>query len=111
MPTDRAAMPGGEASDQAPIHVLASLCRGDWVAIGLNVGAIVMTVAFTITLHLFEKHNRDVEEAAQIKNPYDGFMSATFWASIAFTVVLAGAVAYQVALQLRAAKALRRIER
>ena len=78
-------------------HVLSSLCQSDWVSIGLNVAAAAMAVSFAVSLHLFETHQRHVERVASIRNPYDGFMSFTFWASVASAVALVGVVVYQIA--------------
>lgn len=90
--------------DAPPLHVLTPLCRNTWVAIALNVATVVVTVAFATSIHLLGVHQRAVEKAAGMKNPYDGFMTFTFWSSIVFAIVLAGVVVYQVIHRLRTSK-------
>lgn len=97
--------------EEVPLHLLTSMCRNEWIAIGFNVATVVITVAFAFTLYFFMTHNRTVEELAKIKNPYDGFISVTFWSTIVFAVVLVGVVAYQIVHRIRSSRKIKRLER
>lgn len=97
--------------EYVPLHLLTSMCRDEWLAIGFNIATTVITVAFAVTLHFFVLHNQRVEKLAKIKNPYDGFMSVTFWSTVVFAVALTVLVIYQVVHRLRATRKIERLER
>ena len=97
--------------EEVPLHLLTSMCRNEWIAIGFNIATAVITVAFAFTLHFFMEHNRTVEKLAKIKNPYDGFISVTFWSTVVFAVVLVGVVIYQIVHRIRATHKIKRLER
>lgn len=90
--------------EEAPLHLLTSMCHNEWLAIGFNIATTVVTIAFAVTLHLFVVHNQQVEKLAKIKNPYDGFMSVTFWSTVGFAVALTALVIYQVIHRLRTSR-------
>ena len=94
---------------EVPLHLLTSMCRNEWIAIGFNIATAVVTVAFAFTLYFFMEHNRTVEKVAKINNPYDGFISTFFWSTVFFAVVLVGVVVYQIVHRIRASH--KRLER
>ena len=86
------------------VHVFTTMCRSEWFAISLNIVTIVLTVAFVVTLHLFESRQKRIEKVAGKRNPYDGFIGFTFWSSLLFSILLSGIVAYQIVRHIRIKK-------